>query len=215
MSHFLSDFSNLCVFGGTSEGKSTWTRHLIEEADNLFPTPPSKIHFVFQFMDDDLKTLQQNVPNMTVSEKVPSESELYDLTANQPHTLLIIDDCLDLGSNPIYCKLLCVLSHHLKMSIVLCCHQMTGAKNWSMIHRNLHTYILMSSVKNNCVLMQLGRLTGNYKFLKEIFRDINMTQGPFSYLVINVAPQHDTKLRYVSSIFKQDKHPPIIYSETM
>ncbi len=130
------------------------------------------------------------------------------LTANVDHTLLIVDDSLDLGKNDYFIELFCLYSHHQNMTILVSTQDLHAGANFPTIFKNAHVWIIMGGFQNVAALMKIGRIIGNYKLLKKLFHSIS--EVPYNHLIIMNHPKSDPRLRYISGLF-DPQSPPKVY----
>ena len=152
--------------------------------------------------------LQQQMPNFSSSPRLPSEEELYKLTSNQKHTVLVVDDC-NVSQNPVFQRLFSVLGHHLKLTVFLLTQSFGGDKIWSNVHKSTHTYIIMASPKSTNAILSLGRQLGKYHFFKNVFE--NISSRKFNYFIIQLHPESNPLSMFMTSILRDDPDPPTVY----
>ena len=202
-------YSNVIIYGGSGTGKSSLVRRLLLQSNDLFEIPPTRIHYIYSYIDDNLNLLRKSLSNFSMCNRPPTEEELNRLTANQLHTILIFDDC-DINKNYFFQKLFSCIGHHFRCTIILCTQTMGGTKTWSNLHKSAHSYIIMSSPKSGNAVLSLGRQLGKYQFLKSVFEDVSRL--PFNYLMVQLHPQSNRDLSFMSSILKDDYNEvPIVY----
>ena len=108
-------YSNTILYGSSQAGKSTWLRKLIENQERLFPTPADCLIYIYKD-DTGLDKINLNPQcKLYKLKSFPSKEELLCMTSPHKHTILIVDDCLTLGINPIFIDLFTIYSHHQKI----------------------------------------------------------------------------------------------------
>ncbi len=112
---------------------------------------------------DDIENINLGETKLHVMSQLPNKSELLSLTSNCNHTLLIIDDSLELGSNIFFTELFCLHTHHQKMTAIIATQDIHAGKHWPTIFKNAHTWAIMGGTHNMSALMKIGRIMGNYK----------------------------------------------------
>ena len=209
--YILPHFGNIILSASSACGKTSFAKQTLLEASRLFKIPPTKYMWVYKIMDDNLSELQSKLENFHLFPTLPSNIE--ELTYNEAHTILVIDDvCLDLSTNSDYVKLMCYHSHHNKVTVIISTQDLGGrGKYASLLQKNAHCWILLSSCKAISALLSIAKHMGNYKFLKAVYNDISQS-GPYKHLIINCHPQiQHEHLRFVSNIFKTDTDPLTLY----
>ena len=112
----------------------------------MFTTPIERIVYIYKHEEDWFKELnKQCKASVTFFNEILDETSLQQLTQGSKHSLLICDDQLSsIGSDPYFEELMCRLSHHLKLSILLL--QQKGKVEGRHAHavmRNIHTHIML------------------------------------------------------------------------
>lgn len=218
----LSDFSNIVIEGSSQSGKTTFAKQLVQDSSKLFSTPPESLIYVYEFYDDSFDRLKnESNMNVTLTQSLPKFEALAEHCSKYSHSLLVIDDCTSekLIKNQYFVDLFCKGSHHLKMSVVLNCHDIISSssknRNLSTILKGAHVYVIMSCPKNRQKLLSISKQTHNFRFLKEIFADATRNCTPYCYLVCNFHPTCPKILRYCTNIFSGDSldHPLTLYQE--
>ena len=208
----FEQYSNILLSGVSASGKSHFLHRLCKHAKVMFyPTPVTRIIYVYRHYQDSFQELMKEVDNITFTTKIPDEEQLRDLVKGHAHSLLILDDALDaLLNNPI-CQDYCVrLSHHLRTSVVFSAQ--TGrlkGKFGPDISKNIHANIVMKSPKEIQLIRSLGLMLGRYALLRSAYE--NATRDPYTYLCIVTHPKRDVDLQLSSNIFPDDKDPTYVY----
>ena len=197
----FEDFSSILITGVSQSGKSTWINKLCQHSDVMFKTPIERIIYVYKHHQPSFSQLQKD-KRVTLTNKVPNESELEDMLSASHHALLILDDAFNMiyEGDDLCQQLVTRLGHHLRLSTVLAT-QSTQAKNKQSqaIIKNLHNFIIMSSPLQAQYIKSMGVQLGEYQLLKEAFNHI--CEQPYRYLVIGLHPKRDRDLKFTTSIF--------------
>ena len=199
-------YSNTIIYGSTQAGKTSLLHKLIRNRDQLFPLPPQNIIYVHK--DTEIEEIKNELSslkslNFIDLNSLPDKETLLCMTSPYQHTLLIIDDCLNLGTDPFFLELFTIYSHHQKTSIIISTQDLHRGQQWSSLLKNNHNWILMSCLQNNASLIKIGRLMGNFPLLKCIFTHVS--QKPYNYLIILNHPSNTGKYQFVNSIFPEER----------
>ena len=201
----FEDYSSILLTGISQSGKTCWINKLCQNADVMFRTPIDKIIYVYKHFQPSFHQLQNQVKNITFTNKVPSESQLEELVSHSNHSLLILDDAFNmLYEGDSMCQdLVTRLAHHLKLSTIFAT-QSTQAKNKSAqsILKNIHSIVVMSCPRENQFIKSLGMQLGQYKLIREAFNHV--CEQPYRYLVVGLHPKRDRDLRFASNIFPHE-----------
>ncbi len=197
-------YSNTILYGSTQSGKTKFIENLIKNRKDLFPLAPDCIIYIHKHTNiDAFKNQFDNSSTRLITlEILPDREELINMTSPYQHSLLIIDDCLNLGLNPFFIDLFTIYSHHQKTSIIISTQDLNRGPQWGTIFKNTHNWILMSCLQNNTSLIKIGRLMGNFPLLKSIFSRIS--SQPYNYLLILNHPSNNGKHQFLNSIFPEE-----------
>lgn len=79
------------IVGPKQEGKSMFTKRLLENSTGMFTCPPVKIVYAYseyQKLFDEM----QDISNLTFYEGLPDKQKLEEFSQDSKHTLLVLDD---------------------------------------------------------------------------------------------------------------------------
>ena len=116
-------------------------------------------------------------------------------------TLLIIDDLMHETDERVS-KIFTRVSHHKNLSVLYLTQNLFfGSKQNRTISLNSHYLILFKNTRDATQISHLASqmYPGRTKFLIEAFRDA--TSKPFSYLLVDLKPDTEDRLRVRSGIF--------------
>ena len=181
------------VSGPTGCGKTVFTTKLIEHASKMIDPPPERILWCYGIYQNFFNGIR----NVEFHEGVP-DLETFDGTKT---TLLILDDLMhetDDRVSQIFTK----VSHHRNVSVLYLTQNLFyGSKQNRTISLNAHYIVLFKNARDVTQISHLaGQMyPGNSKYMIESFRDA--TASPYSYLLIDLKPNTEDKLRLRTQIF--------------
>ena len=184
------------VAGPSGSGKTVFTRKLIEHASRLIDPPPQKIQWcygVYQSFFNELK-------NVEFHDGLPDVNS-FD---GSQRTLLILDDLMHEADDRVS-QIFTRVSHHKNLSVLYLTQNLFyGSKQNRTISLNTHYLVLFKNARDATQISHLAAqmYPGKSKFLIESYRDATST--PFSYLLVDLKPDTDDKLRVRAGIFPGD-----------
>jgi hypothetical protein len=178
------------VSGPTSCGKTVFIFKLIENMKEMLTPAPTKTVYCY----GEYQPLFDNYPRVEFHEGLP-DITMFDGVP----TLLILDDLMG-EDNDAVTKLFTKVSHHRNVSVIYLT-QNIFYKSQRTISLNSHYIILFKNPRDAGQVSTLARqmYPGNSKFVIEAFKDATST--PHSYLLIDLRPEQDEKLRLRANIF--------------
>ena len=208
--HTFSDFSNVTVNGSTQAGKTHTVKDIMLHSGELFPTPPTAFIFVYVVWNPCMDEIKRLLPQTKFFPQLPTFQELSDITLGEKHSLMIVDDLgSSLGTNDYFMKLYCFYTHHYRVSAFLCTHDLAASgKHSSTMHKNTHSYLLLSSPRDQSTLLTLSRYGDNYKFLRDVMKDIGQNK-PHRHFLINYHPKTPLNMRYLTNIIPNSPNEPL------
>jgi len=184
------------VAGPSGSGKTVFTTKLIEHSATLIEPPPERIlwcYGVYQKFFADLR-------NVEFHEGLPDLNALD----GRSRTLLIIDDLMHETDDRVS-KIFTRVSHHKDLSVVYLTQNLFyGSKQNRTMSLNTHYMVLFKNVRDATQISHLAAqmYPGMSKFLIDAYRDA--TSAPFSYLLLDMKPDTDDKLRVLSNVFPDE-----------
>lgn len=186
----------MIISGATGSGKTQWLLKFLKYSDQLINPPPNKILYCFGEINSTIFELKNE--GITTFNGIPDEELI------KKHQLLILDDLMLNVQNEFLDLLFTRGSHNWGVSIIFVTQSLYG-RDIKTARANSH-YIVLT--KNPQGLLQV-RTLGSQLFPKmlnyflEAYRDA--TSKPFSYLLVNMHPNSDEKLRLSTNIFPNEK----------
>ena len=185
------------VVGGTSSGKSFWTRRLLESAAQLIHPAPDRIIYAYGEWQEMFLEMKGVEFVQGLSENLVSRENL------KGHTCLVIDDLSDEVDEKLIGALFTKLSHHRNISVVFLLNNLyyRGLKNMRDISLNTHYLVLFRSARDQGSITTIARqMYGkNYKLLLAAYEDA--TSEKFGYLMIDSKAATPNEIRLRTKIF--------------
>lgn len=187
--------TTISVSGATSSGKTEWVKKLIQHREFLFGMVPEKIIYFYGIWQEGFKDMS----DVIFVEGLPKDIESY---ANRDSSALwIIDDLMAEVRNNREAELLFTRgSHHLNLTVVyinqnVCCQ----GKSTKTISLNTHVNVLFRNPRDVMQIARMDSQMGMGGLLKEAYADV--TQQPFSYLVVDLSPFNHSEIKLSTKIF--------------
>jgi hypothetical protein len=203
--------SNICLYGATQSGKTSFVMRLLEHHDVMFTTPPRRILYCYGAWQDAYDLLQKR-DNITMHEGVPSRAAIEEFSFDKAPTLLVLDDLLaDIVNNVEVQHYVTVMSHHNNMTIVMLMQSIFPKGNYARtISLNCHYMILFSNRRDSNQVKVLGRqlMPGRLNYFMDSYR--KATSKPYGYLLIDIHPHSNSTYELRTRIFPDDE-PLIVY----
>ena len=197
--------SSAGIYGASQTGKTYFTAKLLRNAAYLYTIPPERILFCYQEMQPIFEELENELSNITFKRGLPTEEDLVELTSSKNHTLLVLDDLMmESQSSKFVERIFCVLSHHLNLSVLtLQQNVFYQGKNSRTISLQLHYFVLFQNNRDKSQILTLARqiAPGKTNSFMEIYNDC--MSRPYSYLVIDLAPNSKEEYKFRTNIFAQ------------
>ena len=194
--------STIIIAGLTNSGKSVFTKRLIEHKDDLFKNDPvTRILFCYAHEQNIYDELEKRFSFVTFFKGLPSENAIEEFSNPSEHTLLILDDLMSQGSkNKVVELMFTQICHHLNMSIIFIVQNMF-LKSIRTVSLNAHFFIIFRNLRDTTQIACLARqIYGrNAQKLLDAYKDA--TARPYSYLLIDISPHSDDRLRLRTDIF--------------
>lgn len=183
--------------GPTGCGKTVFTFKFIREAKTLISPPPENIVYCYS----EYQPIFDDYPYVTFNEGLPDISQ-FD---GKQNTLLIIDDLMS-ETNDSVSNIFTKFSHHRNVSIMYLSQNLFyKSKQNRTMSLNAHYIVLFKNPRDANQVATLARqmYPGKSKFLVEAFK--NATEKSYGYLLIDLKPDTDEKLRVRTNIFPDDE----------
>ena len=181
------------VAGPSGSGKTVFTTKLIKHAAALIDPPPQKILWCYGAYQNFFNEMK----NVEFHDGLPDVNS-FD---GSQRTLLILDDLMHETDDRVS-QIFTRVSHHKNLSVLYLTQNLFyGSKQNRTISLNTHYLVLFKNARDATQISHLAAqmYPGKSKFLIEAYRDATLT--PFSYLLVDLKPDTDDKLRVRSNVF--------------
>ena len=198
---FCHPFTAMCA-GATKSGKTEWAKRFVLNAYHLMHPPPDEIIWCFSEYQPSYEELRRN-HRVRLVEGLPD----IDYLKSTPYKrkLLVMDDLLMEGDGKKsgVTQLFTKGAHHWNCS---CIHivQNLFYGNIRTARINSHYLVLMRNPSDKLQVYQLARQlfpTKQHDFLNAYD---DATKEPYGYLVVDLAPNTNEKLRLRSHVFPHE-----------
>ena len=209
--------SSLTIVGPTCSGKSWWTARFLKEARVMYEKdPPAKILFchargVWQSLYDQMESTVQGIE---FHEGLPTAAMLEELSANDRHNIVVLDDLMHEVTRSTDCELLFTqYCHHKRFSVLfLTQNAFRAGKNARTIALNTHYLVLFKNMRDELQIRCLARqmFPGHTDYFMKAYNDA--TSVPFGYLLIDNFPGTDPRYRVRTHVFPNED--TVVYEKT-
>ena len=203
--------SNICLYGATQAGKTTFVLRLIEHADVMFTTQPRRILYCYGAWQSGYNQLLK-LPNIAMHDGIPDRSKIDEFTFDKKPTLLILDDLLaDIVNNSEVHHYVTVMSHHNNMTIIMLMQTIFPKGTYARtISLNCHYMILFNNKRDRNQVKVLGSqlMPGRSTYFMDSYK--KATNEAWGYLVIYIHPRSDAMYELRTRIFPDDE-PLIVF----
>ena len=189
---FVHPFTAILA-GPTECGKTMFIFRFIREVKHLMTPPPEKIVYCY----GEYQSVFAEHPQVEFHEGLPC---LNDFDGSK-RILLIIDDLMNESGTDVS-KIFTKGSHHRNISVFFITQNLFyKSKESRTMSLNSHYIVAFKNPRDVTQIATLAKqmYPGNTKFMVEAYRDA--TSKPFGYLLIDLKPQTDERIRLRTNIF--------------
>lgn len=208
-SRFQLPFTALLV-GSSGSGKSFFVKDLLENMDHTLSRQPDQIIWCYSSYQPMYDELSKNV-DIKFYEGIPDSLRDETLFPSKLHTLLVIDDCMEIASNhEEVMKAFTMYRHHRKLSVVFLLQNIFHqGKHSRTISLNTNYIVLFKSPRDKMQIRILAQqmFPGQTEYFLQSFNDA--TKDPYSYLIVDMRPECPDDLRLRSGLLP--KQWPVVY----
>ena len=138
--------TSILLAGPTMSGKTTFVKKLLENANEMFTEPPSKIMFCFLAWQPALEKIK-HMANVTLHEGLPDRSQITEFGLEEGHKVIVFDDMMKYIVNDVNIQdYVTVASHHNNMTIILMSQNIFAqGKTARTISLNCHYIVLFKN----------------------------------------------------------------------
>ncbi|RWS19949.1 hypothetical protein B4U80_10890 [Leptotrombidium deliense] len=195
------------ISGPTGCGKSQWVLELLK---NIPQTTFDQVIYFYSIEQCLFYEMKKYSPKMIFSNDIQNMAlDSFD----GRKTLIILDDMMaEASENRFICDLFTKGSHHKNISVILILQNFFyKGKLMRTISLNAHYIVLFKNPRDKSIINYIGRqiCPEKYKCFKEAFDDA--TRKPYGYLFIDLKPNTDDRLRYLTNVFTEKAKRVIVY----
>ena len=199
---------SMLVAGGRGGGKTTFTKHLKEWDWLIHPTPQRILWCYAKHQPNLLKELIGVVQAVEYVQVMPPEIDsLFDRNVNN---LIILHDMMDEATQDKRVSQLFTRGRHNNLSLIYLTQNLFH-KNQREICLNSDYMVIFKNPRDKTQFTNLAKpfMPREYKFLLWAFEDA--TKLPRSYLLLDMRPETDNKLRVRARIFNDVSYSQVVY----
>lgn len=201
--------SNICLYGATQSGKTSFVLRLLQHADVMFTKKPRRVMYCYGAWQSAYDTLEK-FENITMHKGVPSRATIDEFSFDKVPTLLIMDDLLaDIVNSREVQHYVTVMSHHNNMSIIMLMQSIFPKGQYARtISLNCHYMVLFKNKRDGMQIKVLGNqlMPGRLQYFMDSYK--KATSKEWGYLIVDMHPSSDTTFQLRTRIFPDD--PPLI-----
>lgn len=185
------------IVGPTMSGKSTLTRRLLNNRDEMFIKPFDRVIYAYSVLQDGFQEISGNIEFIQGVSAMLEDENFFDSKENN---LLVLDDLMDeIASNPKAATLFTRGIHHKNVTVIFLYQNLfKQGKAMRDITLNSQYFILFKSPRDVQQIKYLGRQLG-LPHLECAYR--KAIKEPYGFLLVNLHPQCDERLQLQSNIF--------------
>ena len=190
--------TRVIVSGPSGCGKTEFMQRVIQHRNELFSPVPQRVIYTFKYAQPWFKKF----PDVHFTQTIPEHFSVP--------SLLVIDDIVCDRTTLKECVSLFVRgSHHLNVSVFLLTQNLfEQSPEYRTMSLNANQFVLFKTVRGMQQIQNLGRqIYGREKARHFMDAYIDATRPPYSYLLVDVSPTQDYRLR--SHIFPTEEE--IVY----
>lgn len=205
--------SSITISGATQSGKTYFVHKLLKNVKGMFSGESvSQILYCYGIYQDLFDQMQNDIPNFTLHEGLPSKEEIENFNIKQKHSLIVLDDLMHVvGQSPEMELLFTQGCHHRKLSVIFITQNIFQQAKFSRtIALNTHYLILFRNLRDASQVSHLGRqlYPGKKQILMDAYNDA--TRVSYGYLVIDMSPHSEDKYRLRTHILPGED--PVVYT---
>lgn len=206
----------LIISGSTGTGKTQWLMRFITNIERLVTPPPRSILYCYGEMNNNTLSLTRQESTTTAGfgndgrisirtyNGVPPESLIKDeAERSEGRTLLVLDDLMTNLKASFLDTLFTRGSHNWGVSVALVTQHLF-TKELRVARNNAHYLCLMRNPSGELQIRNLASqcFPAKLPYFMEAYRDATAEQ--FSYLIVDMHPSTDDRLRLRTQIFPQE-----------
>jgi hypothetical protein len=196
----------MSISGTTMSGKTTWLYRLLTHASEMFETPPTKMLYCYGVWQSLFDEMQSKLNEISFHQGLPSEEDIDNLTSNNQHNIVIMDDLMhQVVENVNIESLFTRGAHHKNLTVIYLNQNLYCQGKFSRtLSLNTHILVLMKNPRDTSQIQILGKqvFPGRGQLLVEAYEDC--MKDKFGYLLVDLSPQTLEKYRLRSHVFPNE-----------
>lgn len=195
---------SLIIAGSSFSGKTFFIANLLKHKNEMFQPEFKEIIFVYSSWQPIYDELENALENIKFITRIPSKSEIENITSDlQPRLIIFDDQMTHLAECPDITEYFTVFTHHKNLSCILVLQNLFyQAQCVRDISYNVQGLILFRNLRSP---HQVGVLASQMfpgkkrKYFLSAYEDA-CVNTPFGYLFCDINPKHDTKFQLRTNI---------------
>jgi hypothetical protein len=201
--------SPILVAGPTNSGKTFWVKKLL--ASNMFSQPVHSVLYCYGIYQSFFNTMKSDITcPMVFHEGLPSKETLDKFMDNEDEEekkfrVIVLDDLMkQIIHNSEMEQLFTQGCHHKNISAIFIVQNVFPKGTYARtISLNCHIFVLFANKRDESQIHTLARQLfpkpTKWKRFLNVYEEV--TEYPFSYIVIDCTPSHPRSLKVRSHIF--------------
>ncbi len=195
--------STIILSGTSGAGKSTFLKSLLVNRDVMFGSqPPQKIRYYYGIYSKAYSELQALIPHMEMIQGMPTLSEVMSFTDPDIHSMILLDDLMNVCDAEVTELLFSRISHHKQCTVALVLQNLYHqGRRLKTIQLNTKYVVILRSPRDIKQLSILGQqmFPRTPKAIVEAYEDV-MTEHKYGHLVIDTTSECDNDKRIRSQV---------------
>ena len=201
-----------CIIASPSKsGKSTFVSKLLQNANNMFTSPPSEIYYFYNTWSPTFDELKRAGVVTDFIKGICTREWLDDHCSNQPNVTIVLDDqAMNLTKE--VAEIFSVQSHQYNVNCILLAQNLfTKNKFFRDASLNASYIILGKNPRDESSIRFLAQqmLPNRSKLLIDAY--FLATRNPYTFLLLDFCQTTPEMFRLRSNVFKDNNRPISIY----
>jgi len=195
---FMFIHPSRCLISGPSGcGKTEFVKNVIRYKNEMFTEPPTTIIYTYKYE----QSWFPEFPEINFTREVPST-----LDPQQPALIIIDDVACDSASLKESASLFVRGSHHMNASVIFIAQNLfASSSDFRTISLNASVLVLFKTVRGRHQIEHLGRqIFGSQAMQEFVNAYIDSTKSPYSYLLVDLEPTQEHRLRANVFTFEEE-----------
>uniref|UniRef100_A0A158P4B1 AAA+ ATPase domain-containing protein n=1 Tax=Tetranychus urticae TaxID=32264 RepID=A0A158P4B1_TETUR len=197
----------MLIAGPTGSGKTYFIRDMINKAAYICDPPPKSITYLY----GEYQKMFNSMNEVKFIEGL-QEGIVNELGNDEAQWLVIDDLMLEAVNQTFVSNLFTKGSHHRNISVILITQNffMKGRESRN-ISLNSQYVVCFKNPRDKSMITSIGRQMFPTKIKKFQGAYEDATQGPYSYLFIDLKPDTPEKIRLLTNVFNEKEKPMYAY----